>query len=81
MVFKRYEENARQINNNKFLVIFAAIPFKLEQVGPIFSSFNPCPSLPFAGLKITDSRPSPVLMTGQIFFSPDKPQFWPVEIL
>ena len=33
-----------------------------------------------AGLKISDSR-SPVLMTGQIFFIPDKPQFWPVKIL
>ena len=30
------------------------------------------------GLKITDNR-SPVLMTGQIFFSPDKPRFWPVK--
>ena len=53
MVFKSYEENTRQIDNNKFLVIFAAIPFKLEQVGPIFSSFNPCPSLPFVA---TDDR-------------------------
>ena len=30
------------------------------------------------GLKITDNR-SPVTMTGQIYFSPDKPQFWPVK--
>ena len=30
------------------------------------------------GLKITDSR-SPVLMTSQIFFSPDKPRFWLVK--
>ena len=33
----------------------------------------------FTGLKITDSR-LPVMMTGQIFFSPDKPGFWPVEL-
>ena len=32
-----------------------------------------------SGLKITDSR-SPVMMTGQMFFSPDKPRFWPVKI-
>ena len=32
------------------------------------------------GLKITDSR-SPVMMTGQIFFSPDKPRFWPVKLM
>ena len=31
-----------------------------------------------SGLKITDSR-SPVMMTGQIFFWPDKPGFWPVK--
>ena len=31
-------------------------------------------------LKITDSR-SPVMMTGQIFFSPDKPRFWPVKLM
>ena len=30
------------------------------------------------GLQITDSR-LPVMMTGQIFFSPDKPRFWPVK--
>ena len=30
------------------------------------------------GLQITDSR-SPVMMTGQIFFSLDKPRFWPVK--
>ena len=28
------------------LVIFADMAFKLERVIPIFSSFNPCPSLP-----------------------------------
>ena len=32
-----------------------------------------------ARLKITDSR-SPVMMTGQIFFSPHKPRFWPVKL-
>ena len=31
-------------------------------------------------LKITDSR-SPVMMTGQIFFSLDKPRFWPVKLM
>ena len=30
------------------------------------------------GLQITDGR-LPVMMTGQIFFSPDKPRFWPVK--
>ena len=33
-----------------------------------------------ARLKITDSK-SPVMMTGQIFFSPDKPRFWPVKLM
>ena len=31
-------------------------------------------------LKITDSW-SPVMMTDQIFFSPDKPRFWPVKLM
>ena len=31
-------------------------------------------------LKITDSG-SPVMMTDQIFFSPDKPRFWPVKLM
>ena len=31
-------------------------------------------------LQITDSR-SPVMMTGQIFFSPNKPRFWPVKLM
>ena len=31
-------------------------------------------------LQITDSR-SPVMMTDQIFFSPDKPRFWPVKLI
>ena len=31
-----------------------------------------------AGLQITDSR-LPVMMTGQMFCSPDKPRFWPVK--
>ena len=29
-----------------FLVVFENIASKLEQIGPIFSSFNPFPSLP-----------------------------------
>ena len=32
----------------------------------------------YSGLKITDSR-LPIMMTGQIFFSPDKPRFWLVK--
>ena len=31
-------------------------------------------------LKITDSR-SPIMMTDQILFSPDKPRFWPVKLM
>ena len=34
----------------------------------------------YTRLKITDSR-SPVMMTGQIFFSPDKARFWPVKLM
>ena len=36
-----------------FVVIFAAIPLKLEKVGPFFQSFNPYPSLQSAA---TDDR-------------------------
>ena len=36
-----------------FLVIFKDIASKLEQIGPIFSSFNPFPSLPSVA---TDDR-------------------------
>ena len=38
------------------------------------------PHFKTSGLKITDSR-SPVTMTGQIFFSPDKLRFWPVKLM
>lgn len=30
-----------------FLVSFAGTALELEKVGPTFSTFNPCPSLPF----------------------------------
>lgn len=33
------------IKQNIFLVSFAGIALKLEKVGPIFSSFNSCPSI------------------------------------
>jgi len=36
-----------------FLVIFESIATKLEKIGPIFSSFNPFPSLPSVA---TDDR-------------------------
>ena len=36
----------RQLTIIMFLVIFKNIASKLEQIGPIFSSFNPFPSLP-----------------------------------
>jgi len=36
-----------------FLVIFEGIASKLEKIGPIFSSFNPFPSLPSVA---TDDR-------------------------
>jgi len=36
-----------------FLLIFENIALKLEKIGPIFSSFNPFPSLPSAA---TDDR-------------------------
>ena len=36
-----------------FLVIFEDIASKLEKIGPIFSSFNPFPSLPSVA---TDDR-------------------------
>jgi len=35
-----------RVNHNIFLVIFENIASKLEKIGPIFSSFNPLPSLP-----------------------------------
>ena len=33
-------------NHNNILVICAGIAIKFEKVGPMFSSFNPCQSLP-----------------------------------
>ena len=43
MPLQSYKEHIKQISN--LLVIFAGIAFKREKVGPIFSSFNPCPFL------------------------------------
>jgi len=36
----------RELTKINFLVIFEDIASKLEKIGPIFSSFNPSPSLP-----------------------------------
>ena len=36
----------RQLTIIIFLVVFGNIASKLEKIGPIFSSFNPFPSLP-----------------------------------
>ena len=36
-----------------FLVIFAGLALKLANVGPTFSSFNPCPSLPSSATEST----------------------------
>ena len=45
---RRYETNVirERSNHNIFLMIFAGITSKLENVGSIFSRFNPCSSLP-----------------------------------
>ena len=40
-------------NHNIVLVIFENVASKLEKIGPIFSSFNPLPSLPSVA---TDDR-------------------------
>ena len=55
-----------------FLVGFEAITSKLEKIGPIFSSFNPFPSLPsvatdgrkqFKHLKIVfNNKPKPIFL-------------------
>ena len=51
MLLKCYEEEMTQIstgsaNPNNFLSDFLWHSVKPENVWPIFSSFNPCPSLP-----------------------------------
>ena len=51
MLLQSYEEDFTKfvsggINYNNFLLIFAGMASKLEKVGPTFSSFNPCQSLP-----------------------------------
>jgi len=43
----------RQLTITIFVVIFKNIASKLEKIGPIFSSFNPFPSLPSVA---TDDR-------------------------
>ena len=47
------------------------LQFKVQQPAPAQVVLSP-------GLQITDSK-LPVMMIGQIFFSPDKPRFWPVK--
>ena len=42
-----------ELTKINFLVIFENIASKLEKIGPIFSSFNPSPSLPSVA---TDDR-------------------------
>ena len=58
---------------------FRLILILITQNGLSISNFSQ-PQKTKARLKITDSR-SPVMMTGQIFFSPDKPRFWPVKLM
>ena len=50
---EEFEEDTKQISTGStnhdniiFLVIFAGIALKLENVGLTYSGFNPCPSLP-----------------------------------
>ena len=46
-LLRRYDTNfIREHNHPLCLVIFARIAMKVEKFGPIFSSFNFCPSLP-----------------------------------
>ena len=48
MLLLSQEKHVKQISsgcmNRNLEIILAGIAFKLENVGPIFSSFNPCPS-------------------------------------
>ena len=44
-----FQISSGSTNHGRVLVIFAGIVLKLEKVGLIFSSFNPCPSLPSIG--------------------------------
>ena len=49
MLLLSQEKHVKQIssgcmNHRNLEIILAGIAFKLENVGPIFSSFNPCPS-------------------------------------
>ena len=51
MLLSSYKEDIKQDPSEAltiltFVVIFAVTALKLEIVGPMFSIFNPCPSLP-----------------------------------
>ena len=52
-ISNKYYQGALAIAIKTFLLIFAGIALKLENVGPTFSSFNPHTSLPFVE---TDDR-------------------------
>ena len=41
-----YRFHKQSLTITVFLVSFAGIALELEKVGPTFSTFNPCPSLP-----------------------------------
>jgi len=45
-LLQSYKEENITITKTVFLAIYGGIAFKLENFGPIFSSFNPSPSLP-----------------------------------
>ena len=62
MLLYIYEKDIKQIlsgntnRDNFFVIFFAGIALKLEKVGQIFSSFNPCPSLLTLGTRGIFSR-------------------------
>ena len=62
MLLYIYEKDIKQIlsgntnRDNFFVIFFAGRALKLEKVGQIFSSFNPCPSLLTLGTRGVFSR-------------------------
>ena len=62
MLLYSYEKGIKQIlsgntnHDNFFVIFFASIALKLEKLGQIFSSFNPCPSLLTLGTRGVFSR-------------------------
>ena len=62
MLLYSYEKGIKQIlsgntnHDNFFVIFFAGIALKLEKLGQIFSSFNPCPSLLTLGTRGVFSR-------------------------